>query len=45
MRKATTKLYLFTQTEPFRFKFTDDGDFVLDEEYNSIYVPPSFTPP
>lgn len=21
------------------------GDFVLDEDYNSIYIPPNFVPP
>jgi hypothetical protein len=29
--KVSTKLYKFSQTEPFKLKITDTGDFVLDE--------------
>lgn len=40
--KTATKLYKYNQTQPFEIKFDQEGQFVLDQEYNSIYVPPVF---
>ena len=40
-----TELFLFEQTEPYSLSVDPEtGDFIPDDEYNNIYVPPGFQP-
>ena len=44
--KNLTELFLYEQTIPFELPIDEEtGNFIPDDEFNSIYVPTSFTPP
>ena len=44
--KNVTELFLYEQTIPFELPIDEEtGNFIPDDEFNSIYVPTNFNPP